>query len=114
MDERPAVRAYDVDAADRIRAAKRPLVIAGGGVHHSGAEEALRAFAEHTGIPVSETQAGRGSLRFDHACELGSIGHTGTAVSDDIARAADLIIGLGTRYSDFTTASRSISSRRAI
>ncbi|WP_449619138.1 hypothetical protein [Saccharopolyspora pogona] len=91
-----------------IRAAKRPLVIAGGGVHHSRAEEALRAFAESTGIPVSETQAGRGSLRFDHPCEPGSIRHTGTAVSDDVARAADLIIGVGTRYSDFTTASRTL------
>ncbi|MBB5159208.1 3D-(3,5/4)-trihydroxycyclohexane-1,2-dione acylhydrolase (decyclizing) [Saccharopolyspora phatthalungensis] len=106
---RPAPDARSVaEAAERIRAAKRPLVIAGGGVHHSGAEEALRAFAESTGIPVSETQAGRGSLRFDHPCELGSIGHTGTAVSDDIARAADLIIGVGTRYSDFTTASRTL------
>lgn len=103
----PDVRSV-AEAAERIRAAKRPLVIAGGGVHHSGAEEALRSFAESTGIPVSETQAGRGSLRFDHPCELGSIGHTGTAVSDDIARAADLIIGVGTRYSDFTTASRTL------
>ena len=96
------------DAAERIRAAKRPLVIAGGGVHHSGAEEALGAFAEATGIPVSETQAGRGSLRFDHPNELGSIGHTGTSASDDVARKADLIIGVGTRYSDFTTASRTL------
>ncbi|TDC91515.1 3D-(3,5/4)-trihydroxycyclohexane-1,2-dione acylhydrolase (decyclizing) [Saccharopolyspora aridisoli] len=106
---RPAPDAQSIaEAADKIRAAKRPLIIAGGGVHHSGAEEALKSFAESTGIPVSETQAGRGSLRFDHPCELGSIGHTGTAVSDDIARAADLIIGVGTRYSDFTTASRTL------
>jgi 3D-(3,5/4)-trihydroxycyclohexane-1,2-dione acylhydrolase (decyclizing) len=106
---RPGPDAQSVaEAAERIRAAKRPLIIAGGGVHHSEAEEALSAFAESTGIPVSETQAGRGSLRFDHACELGSIGHTGTAVSDDIARQADLIIGIGTRYSDFTTASRTL------
>jgi 3D-(3,5/4)-trihydroxycyclohexane-1,2-dione acylhydrolase (decyclizing) len=96
------------DAAERIRAAKRPLLIAGGGVHHSGAEEALREFVEATGIPVSETQAGRGSLRYDHPNELGSIGHTGTSVSDDLARQADLIIGVGTRYSDFTTASRTL------
>ncbi|GAA4846208.1 3D-(3,5/4)-trihydroxycyclohexane-1,2-dione acylhydrolase (decyclizing) [Saccharopolyspora rosea] len=93
------------EAAQRIRAAERPLIIAGGGVHHSGAEQALRELVEATGIPVSETQAGRGSLRFDHPGELGSIGHTGTAVSDDIARTADLVIGVGTRYSDFTTAS---------
>ncbi|GAB3300653.1 3D-(3,5/4)-trihydroxycyclohexane-1,2-dione acylhydrolase (decyclizing) [Parasphingorhabdus pacifica] len=96
------------DAVERIRSAERPLIIAGGGVHHSGAEEALRGFAEATGIPVSETQAGRGSLRFDHPNELGSIGHTGTSASDDIARRADLIIGVGTRYSDFTTASRTL------
>ncbi|GAA2786462.1 3D-(3,5/4)-trihydroxycyclohexane-1,2-dione acylhydrolase (decyclizing) [Saccharopolyspora taberi] len=96
------------DAAAAIRAAERPLIIAGGGVHHSGAEDALRALADSTGIPVSETQAGRGSLRFDHPCELGSIGHTGTSASDDVARQADLIIGIGTRYSDFTTASRTL------
>ncbi|MFD0489992.1 thiamine pyrophosphate-dependent enzyme [Saccharopolyspora spinosporotrichia] len=77
-------------------------------MHHSAAEDALREFAEATGIPVSETQAGRGSLRHDHPAELGSIGHTGTAVSDDIARQADLVIGVGTRYSDFTTASRTL------
>jgi 3D-(3,5/4)-trihydroxycyclohexane-1,2-dione acylhydrolase (decyclizing) len=96
------------DAAARISEARRPLLIAGGGVHHSGAEEALREFVERTGIPVSETQAGRGSLRYDHPNELGSIGHTGTSASDDIARKADLIIGVGTRYSDFTTASRTL------
>ncbi|QUH04282.1 3D-(3,5/4)-trihydroxycyclohexane-1,2-dione acylhydrolase (decyclizing) [Saccharopolyspora erythraea] len=96
------------DAAQRIREARRPLVIAGGGVHHSAAEDALREFAEATGIPVSETQAGRGSLRHDDPAELGSIGHTGTSVSDDIARQADLVIGVGTRYSDFTTASRTL------
>lgn len=95
-------------AAERIRAAERPLLIAGGGVHHAAAEEQLRHFAETTGIPVASTQAGRGALRFDHPNELGSIGHTGTAVSDDIARQADLVIGVGTRYSDFTTASRTL------
>jgi 3D-(3,5/4)-trihydroxycyclohexane-1,2-dione acylhydrolase (decyclizing) len=96
------------DAAAAIRSARRPLIVAGGGVHHSRAEEALRDFADATGIPVSETQAGRGSLRFDHPSELGSLGHTGTSASDDIARSADLILGVGTRYSDFTTASRTI------
>ncbi|WP_243794190.1 3D-(3,5/4)-trihydroxycyclohexane-1,2-dione acylhydrolase (decyclizing) [Saccharopolyspora gloriosae] len=96
------------EAADRIRAARRPLIIAGGGVHHSGAEQALGELAAVTGIPVAETQAGRGSLRYDDPRELGSIGHTGTAASDDVARQADLIIGVGTRYSDFTTASRTL------
>lgn len=96
------------EAARRITRARRPLVIAGGGVHHSRAEDALRRFAEATGIPVAETQAGRGSLRFDHPDELGSVGHTGTAAADEAARRADLVIGVGTRYSDFTTASRTL------
>lgn len=98
-------------AAERIRAARRPLIVAGGGVHHSRAESALRSFVDSIGIPVAETQAGRGSLRYDHPAELGSIGHTGTSASDDIARSADLVIGVGTRYSDFTTASNTIFAR---
>ncbi|MET7272014.1 3D-(3,5/4)-trihydroxycyclohexane-1,2-dione acylhydrolase (decyclizing) [Streptomyces flaveolus] len=93
------------EAVRAVRAAQRPLIVAGGGVHHSEAEEALRAFVDATGIPVASTQAGKGSLRHDHPADLGGIGHTGTAVSDDLARTADLVIGIGTRYSDFTTAS---------
>lgn len=92
-------------AAASVRAARRPLIVAGGGVHHSQAEEALRALVDTTGIPVSCTQAGKGSLRHDHPADLGGIGPTGTAVSDELARTADLVIGVGTRYSDFTTAS---------
>ncbi|MDF3301795.1 3D-(3,5/4)-trihydroxycyclohexane-1,2-dione acylhydrolase (decyclizing) [Streptomyces tropicalis] len=92
-------------AAAAVRAAARPLVVAGGGVHHSAAEDALAAFAEATGIPVASTQAGKGSLRHDHPADLGGIGHTGTAAADDTAREADLVIGVGTRYTDFTTAS---------
>ncbi|MGP3975367.1 3D-(3,5/4)-trihydroxycyclohexane-1,2-dione acylhydrolase (decyclizing) [Streptomyces sp. 8N114] len=92
-------------AAEAVRAARRPLLVAGGGVHHSEAEEALRAFADVTGIPVASTQAGKGSLRYDHPCDVGGIGHTGTAVADDLARSADLVIGVGTRFTDFTTAS---------
>ncbi|MBH5334976.1 3D-(3,5/4)-trihydroxycyclohexane-1,2-dione acylhydrolase (decyclizing) [Streptomyces pactum] len=98
----PAVLA---DAARAVRAARRPLIVAGGGVHHSGAEDALRSLADATGIPVATTQAGKGSLRHDHPCEVGGIGHTGTAVADDLARTADLVLGVGTRYTDFTTAS---------
>ncbi|MFG2471826.1 3D-(3,5/4)-trihydroxycyclohexane-1,2-dione acylhydrolase (decyclizing) [Streptomyces canus] len=97
-----------VELAEAVRAilgAARPLVVAGGGVHHSEAEEALKAFADATGIPVTSTQAGKGSLRHDHPADVGGIGHTGTAVADDLARTADLVIGVGTRYSDFTTAS---------
>ncbi len=93
------------DAVRAVRAAQRPLIVAGGGVHHSRAEDALRALADATGIPVASTQAGKGSLRHDHPADLGGIGHTGTAVADDLARAADLVIGVGTRYTDFTTAS---------
>ncbi|MFF4055899.1 3D-(3,5/4)-trihydroxycyclohexane-1,2-dione acylhydrolase (decyclizing) [Streptomyces sp. NPDC001668] len=93
------------DAVQAIRGAARPLIVAGGGVHHSEAEEALRALVDTTGIPVTSTQAGKGSLRHDHPADLGGIGHTGTAVADDLARTADLVIGVGTRYSDFTTAS---------
>jgi 3D-(3,5/4)-trihydroxycyclohexane-1,2-dione acylhydrolase (decyclizing) len=93
-------------AADAIRAAKRPLIVAGGGVIYSDATEALRRIAENTGIPVGETQAGKGALPFDHACALGGIGATGTSAANRIAAQADLVIGIGTRYTDFTTASR--------
>ncbi|MGC0378984.1 3D-(3,5/4)-trihydroxycyclohexane-1,2-dione acylhydrolase (decyclizing) [Streptomyces sp. SAI-229] len=92
-------------AAQAVRAARRPLIVAGGGIHHSEAEEALKALVDATGIPVASTQAGKGSLRHDHPADLGGIGHTGTAVSDALARTADLVIGVGTRYTDFTTAS---------
>jgi 3D-(3,5/4)-trihydroxycyclohexane-1,2-dione acylhydrolase (decyclizing) len=103
---RPAPDPVELAEAVRaIRDAERPLIVAGGGVHHSGAEQALKALVDATGIPVASTQAGKGALRHDHPADLGGIGHTGTAVSDDIARAADLVIGVGTRYSDFTTAS---------
>ncbi|WP_447037534.1 3D-(3,5/4)-trihydroxycyclohexane-1,2-dione acylhydrolase (decyclizing) [Streptomyces sp. DSM 118878] len=93
------------EAVDLVRAARRPLIVAGGGVHHSAAEDALRGLADATGIPVASTQAGKGSLRFDHPADVGGIGHTGTAPANELARAADLVIGVGTRYSDFTTAS---------
>ncbi|MET8449776.1 3D-(3,5/4)-trihydroxycyclohexane-1,2-dione acylhydrolase (decyclizing) [Streptomyces sp. NPDC005209] len=93
------------EAVRAIRAARRPLVIAGGGVHHSRAEGALAEFAEATRIPVAATQAGKGSLRWDHPQDVGGIGHTGTATADELARTADLVIGVGTRYTDFTTAS---------
>ncbi|WP_338784581.1 3D-(3,5/4)-trihydroxycyclohexane-1,2-dione acylhydrolase (decyclizing) [Streptomyces sp. DG1A-41] len=103
---RPAPDPVELTAAvEAIRSAGRPLIVAGGGVHHSEAEAALKAFVDATGVPVASTQAGKGSLRHDHPADLGGIGHTGTAVSDDLARTADLVIGVGTRYTDFTTAS---------
>ncbi|MFC7258385.1 3D-(3,5/4)-trihydroxycyclohexane-1,2-dione acylhydrolase (decyclizing) [Streptomyces lutosisoli] len=106
---RPAPDPVELAEAVRaIRAAGRPLIVAGGGVHHSEAEGALKALADATGIPVASTQAGKGSLRHDHPADLGGIGHTGTAVCDDIARTADLIIGVGTRFTDFTTASNTL------
>lgn len=94
-------------AAGWVRSSQRPLVVAGGGVIYSEASAALSAFASETGIPVVETQAGKGALRFDHPQELGAIGVTGTPGANILAREADLIIGVGTRYSDFTTASQS-------
>ncbi|MCT2591028.1 3D-(3,5/4)-trihydroxycyclohexane-1,2-dione acylhydrolase (decyclizing) [Streptomyces sp. N2-109] len=96
------------EAAAAVRTADRPLIVAGGGVHHSEAQEALRALVEATGIPVAVTQAGKGALRHDNPAELGAVGHTGTAVADEIARGADLILGVGTRYTDFTTASNTL------
>jgi 3D-(3,5/4)-trihydroxycyclohexane-1,2-dione acylhydrolase (decyclizing) len=82
------------------------LIVAGGGVLYSEASAALARFAEQTGIPIGETQAGKGSLPYDHPQNLGAIGATGTLAANRIARDADLIIGIGTRYSDFTTASK--------
>jgi 3D-(3,5/4)-trihydroxycyclohexane-1,2-dione acylhydrolase (decyclizing) len=89
-----------------IRASKRPLIIAGGGVIYSEATAALRLLVEGTGIPVGETQAGKGSLPFDHPSAMGGIGATGTFAANRTAAQADLVIGVGTRYSDFTTASK--------
>ncbi|MGZ4592885.1 MAG: 3D-(3,5/4)-trihydroxycyclohexane-1,2-dione acylhydrolase (decyclizing) [Actinomycetes bacterium] len=94
-------------AAAAIRAGRRPLLVAGGGVIYSEATEALRAFAEATGVPVAETQAGKGSLPFDHPLSVGAVGATGTPAANELAREADVVIGVGTRWSDFTTASRS-------
>lgn len=93
-------------AVAAIRDAKRPLLVAGGGVIYSGAEDALRALVEATGIPVVTTQAGGGALPWDHPQSLGGIGATGTTAANRLAAEADVIIGVGTRYSDFTTASR--------
>ncbi|MYU25055.1 3D-(3,5/4)-trihydroxycyclohexane-1,2-dione acylhydrolase (decyclizing) [Streptomyces sp. SID8352] len=104
----PAELAYAVRA---VRSAARPLIVAGGGVRHSGAESALRVLADATGIPVTSTQSGKGSLRHDHPADMGGIGHTGTAVADELARTADLVIGVGTRYTDFTTASGTLFRR---
>jgi 3D-(3,5/4)-trihydroxycyclohexane-1,2-dione acylhydrolase (decyclizing) len=94
-------------AAKLLRSSKRPLIVAGGGVIYSEATDALRELVDATGIPVAETQAGRGSLRSDHELSLGAVGATGTSAANRLAREADLVIGAGTRWSDFTTASKS-------
>jgi len=91
---------------EAIRQSSRPLIVAGGGVIYSEATEALRRLIDQTGIPVCETQAGKGSLPFDHRGALGAVGATGTQAANSVARDADLVIGVGTRWSDFTTASR--------
>lgn len=101
-------------AAQWIRSAKQPLIIAGGGAIYSEATEALSAFAGQTGIPVGETQAGKGSLPFNHAQALGAIGVTGTPGANILARESDLIVGVGTRYSDFTTASQTAFQNPAV
>jgi 3D-(3,5/4)-trihydroxycyclohexane-1,2-dione acylhydrolase (decyclizing) len=93
-------------AAQWIRASQRPVIIAGGGVHYSEANAALQAFVEQTGIPSTETQAGKGALPYDYALNLGAVGVTGTEGANIMVREADLIIGIGTRYSDFTSASK--------
>jgi len=93
-------------AADLIREAQRPLIVAGGGVRYSEAAEALRSFADRAGIPVAETQAGKGALAYDHPLALGAMGATGTFAANRVAAEADLVLGIGTRFSDFTTASR--------
>ena len=93
-------------AAELLRAAKHPLIVAGGGVIYSEATDALRALCERTGIPVAETQAGKGSLPYDHPSALGAIGVTGTFAANRLAAQADVVVGIGTRWSDFTTASK--------
>ena len=93
-------------AAELIRNAQRPLIVAGGGVIYSEATEVLRRLVNKTGIPVGETQAGKGALPFDHPGALGGIGATGTLAANRVAAKADLVVGVGTRYTDFTTASK--------
>jgi 3D-(3,5/4)-trihydroxycyclohexane-1,2-dione acylhydrolase (decyclizing) len=99
-------RAALARAAAAIRSAKRPLLVAGGGVIYSEATEVLARFAAATGIPVADTQAGKGGIRWDHPQAVGGVGSTGSPVANALARDADVIIGVGTRYSDFTTASK--------
>ncbi len=97
--------------ADLIKAAKKPVIIAGGGVHYAGACETLKTFAERHHIPVVETQAGKSALAFDHALNFGPVGVTGASSANHLCEQADLILGVGTRFQDFTTGSWSLFKR---
>lgn len=92
-------------AVEAIAAARRPMIVCGGGVRYSAAEDALDAFSRRFGIPVTETQAGKGALPWDHPLQLGAVGSTGGSAGNAVARDADLVLAVGTRLSDFTTAS---------
>ncbi|MEZ5961703.1 MAG: thiamine pyrophosphate-dependent enzyme [Hyphomonadaceae bacterium] len=109
---KPQPEARDIEAlVALIKKAKAPLIIAGGGVLYAGAEDALSRFADSTGIPVAETQAGKGALAWDHSSALGSIGVTGSSAANEAASQADLIIAIGTRLQDFTSGSRTLFER---
>ncbi len=110
---RPDRRAL-TQAAAWLHASKRPLIVAGGGVIYSEATDILQHFVEQTGIPVGETMAGKGSLGYDHPLSLGAVGATGTFAANRIAKDADLVIGIGTRYSDFTTSSKTAFQNPAV
>jgi 3D-(3,5/4)-trihydroxycyclohexane-1,2-dione acylhydrolase (decyclizing) len=107
IDRRPAAADAVKRAAELLKGKSRPLIVAGGGVLYSSASKELAAFAEAFGIPVAETQAGKSSLPWNHSLNVGAIGVTGALAANLVAKDADLIIGVGTRYSDFTTASKS-------
>jgi 3D-(3,5/4)-trihydroxycyclohexane-1,2-dione acylhydrolase (decyclizing) len=112
---RPAPEPWALNAAiAAIRAAKNPFIVAGGGVIYSSAENSLRTLVELTGIPVGTSQAGGGSLSWDHPQYLGGVGATGTTAANRLAAEADLVIGIGTRYSDFTTASRTVFQNKNV
>ena len=101
-------------AAEALRAAGKPLLIAGGGVHYSDACDTLAAFAERRGIPVAETQAGKSALPWNHPCNVGAVGVTGAESANALARAADLVVAVGTRLQDFTTGSRTLFRNPAV
>ncbi|MEX6665543.1 3D-(3,5/4)-trihydroxycyclohexane-1,2-dione acylhydrolase (decyclizing) [Pseudomonas sp. W2-17] len=108
IDRRPPTEAMLNDAVGLLKGKRKPLLICGGGVRYSGAAAELQAFAERFGIPFSETQAGKSAIVSAHPLNMGGIGETGTLAANTLAREADLIIGVGTRYSDFTTGSKSL------
>jgi 3D-(3,5/4)-trihydroxycyclohexane-1,2-dione acylhydrolase (decyclizing) len=108
IDRRPPTESMLNDAVALLKGKRKPLLICGGGVRYSGAAAELQAFAERFGIPFSETQAGKSAIVSAHPLNMGGIGETGSLAANTLAREADLIIGVGTRYSDFTTGSKSL------
>ncbi|MDY7565614.1 3D-(3,5/4)-trihydroxycyclohexane-1,2-dione acylhydrolase (decyclizing) [Pseudomonas sp. RTC3] len=106
IDRRPASDAMLGDALALLKGKRKPLLVCGGGVRYSGAAEALQAFAERFDIPFAETQAGKSAIVSAHRLNLGGLGETGSLAANLLAKEADVIIGVGTRYSDFTTASK--------
>ncbi|WP_427182267.1 3D-(3,5/4)-trihydroxycyclohexane-1,2-dione acylhydrolase (decyclizing) [Paenibacillus sp. TC-CSREp1] len=105
LDRRPPVPAAIERAVDEIARGKKPLLVAGGGVLYSQASAQLIEFAETFGIPMAETQAGKSAVAWDHPLNVGAIGVTGSLAANRLAKEADVVIGVGTRFSDFTTAS---------
>ncbi len=112
IDRRPPSKAMLDDALQLLVGKRKPLLICGGGVRYSGAADALQAFAERFDIPFAETQAGKSAIVSAHPLNMGGIGETGTLAANRLAKEADLIIGVGTRYSDFTTASKWLFQNR--
>ncbi|WP_055128989.1 3D-(3,5/4)-trihydroxycyclohexane-1,2-dione acylhydrolase (decyclizing) [Pseudomonas mediterranea] len=106
IDRRPATAAMLDDALALLKGKRRPLIICGGGVKYAGANAALQAFAERFDIPFAETQAGKSAVVSSHPLNVGGVGETGCLAANLLAKEADLIIGIGTRYSDFTTGSK--------
>ena len=106
IERRPATEIAIRKAAEVIRGAKKPMLICGGGVRYSEAHAAFKRFAEAYGIPFGETQAGRSAIEWDHPLNLGGLGVTGCSAANEIAKEADCVIGVGTRYTDFTTSSK--------
>jgi 3D-(3,5/4)-trihydroxycyclohexane-1,2-dione acylhydrolase (decyclizing) len=106
LERRPATEAALADAAEAIRKAKHPMLVCGGGVRYSEAHEEFKHFAEALNIPFGETQAGKSAVVWTHPLNLGGLGVTGCSAANDIAKKADLVIGVGTRYTDFTTSSK--------
>lgn len=113
LERRPATKIAVERAAEAIRSAQKPMLVCGGGVRYSEAHDAFVSFAEKYGIPFGETQAGKSAVVWDHPLNLGGMGVTGCAAANEIAKEADLIIGVGTRYTDFTTASKSLFNENA-